>query len=360
MKLLQLFFGTNLKMYQTASETAAFLGELAQLTADLREEPVVRFVIPSFPSLPAAGAVERNGIRLGAQNMHWENAGQYTGEVSPLMLRDLGCIDLVEIGHSERRQLFGETNQQCNQKVLSALANGFTALLCVGETAAEKYYSISDETLAIQLKVGLADVSPAEIAAGRVWIAYEPVWAIGVNGKPAPPPMYRNAISACACCFGSFIPDSAAACRCFTAAASTPKMPAPTSASKMSTAFLLAAPPGTPLPLTRCSDRSMRSGRRRTVSVPVEAGRLRQKGGYGLKSAPCGKTGFPPNQSAISCFLPPIRAAPSIRYGWTGLLPILQTAAVHVVFLRLDGSRSLRQRVVVLMPSARAVSAWLP
>ena len=187
MKLPQLFFGTNLKMYQTASETAAFLGELAQLTADLREEPVVRFVIPSFPSLPAAGAVERNGIRLGAQNMHWENAGQYTGEVSPLMLRDLGCIDLVEIGHSERRQLFGETNQQCNQKVLSALANGFTALLCVGETAAEKYYSISDETLAIQLKVGLADVSPAEIAAGRVWIAYEPVWAIGVNGKPAPP-----------------------------------------------------------------------------------------------------------------------------------------------------------------------------
>lgn len=186
MKLPQLFFGTNLKMYQTASETAAFLGELAQLTADLREEPVVRFVIPSFPSLPAAGAVERNGIRLGAQNMHWENAGQYTGEVSPLMLRDLGCIDLVEIGHSERRQLFGETNQQCNQKVLSALANGFTALLCVGETAAEKYYSISDETLAIQLKVGLADVSPAEIAAGRVWIAYEPVWAIGVNGKPAP------------------------------------------------------------------------------------------------------------------------------------------------------------------------------
>ena len=187
MKLSQLFFGTNLKMYQTASETAAFLGELAQLTADLREEPVVRFVIPSFPSLPAAGAVERNGIRLGAQNMHWENAGQYTGEVSPLMLRDLGCIDLVEIGHSERRQLFGETNQQCNQKVLSALANGFTALLCVGETAAEKYYSISDETLAIQLKVGLADVSPAEIAVGRVWIAYEPVWAIGVNGKPAPP-----------------------------------------------------------------------------------------------------------------------------------------------------------------------------
>ena len=186
MKLSQLFFGTNLKMYQTASETAAFLGELAQLTADLREEPVVRFVIPSFPSLPAAGAVERNGIRLGAQNMHWENAGQYTGEVSPLMLRDLGCIDLVEIGHSERRQLFGETNQQCNQKVLSALANGFTALLCVGETAAEKYYSISDETLAIQLKVGLADVSPAEIAAGRVWIAYEPVWAIG-TGKTATP-----------------------------------------------------------------------------------------------------------------------------------------------------------------------------
>lgn len=71
--------------------------------------------------------------------MHWENAGQYTGEVSPLMLRDLGCIDLVEIGHSERRQLFGETNQQCNQKVLSAHRQRFKqALLCVGETAGRK------------------------------------------------------------------------------------------------------------------------------------------------------------------------------------------------------------------------------
>lgn len=129
MKLPRLFFGTNLKMYQTASETAAFLGELAQLTGRSPGGAGYPLCDSVLTSLPAAGAVERNGIRLGAQNMHWENAGQYTGEVSPLMLRDLGCIDFVEIGHSERRQLFGETSQQCNQKVLSALANGFTALL---------------------------------------------------------------------------------------------------------------------------------------------------------------------------------------------------------------------------------------
>lgn len=179
------YFGTNLKMYKTASETSAYLAELAALTKDLAGEPLVRFVIPSFTSLGAAGASARGSVLLGAQNMHWEECGQFTGEVSPRMLRDLGCISIVEIGHSERRHVFGETDTQCNQKVLSALENGFTALLCVGETAEEKHYGVSDETLARQIKIGLFGVDSKMFEAGRVWLAYEPVWAIGVNGVPA-------------------------------------------------------------------------------------------------------------------------------------------------------------------------------
>lgn len=180
------YFGTNLKMYKTASETSAYLTELAALTEDLTDEPLVRLVIPSFTSLGAAGTCAHKSVRLGAQNMHWEECGQFTGEVSPRMLRDLGCIDIVEIGHSERRHVFGETDEQCGKKVLSALANGFTALLCVGETAEEKHYGVSDETLARQIKIGLFGVDWEMLEAKRVWLAYEPVWAIGVNGVPAP------------------------------------------------------------------------------------------------------------------------------------------------------------------------------
>lgn len=180
------YFGTNLKMYKTASETAAYLAELAALTNDLSTEPLVRFVIPSFTSLSAAGNCAHGEVLLGAQNMHWEACGQFTGEVSARMLRDLGCVSIVEIGHSERRHIFGETDMQCNKKVHAALENGFVALLCVGETAEEKRCGISDETLSRQIKMGLHGVSADHLRNGRVWLAYEPVWAIGVNGTPAP------------------------------------------------------------------------------------------------------------------------------------------------------------------------------
>lgn len=179
------YFGTNLKMYKTASETAAYLAELAALTEDLSGEPLERFVIPSFTSLSAAGACAHGQVRIGAQNMHWEECGQFTGEVSPRMLRDLGYVSIVEIGHSERRHIFGETDEQCGKKVRAALQSGFTALLCVGETAEEKACGVSDETLSRQIKIGLHGVSGEFLRSGRVWLAYEPVWAIGVNGTPA-------------------------------------------------------------------------------------------------------------------------------------------------------------------------------
>lgn len=178
----RLLMGTNLKMYKTASQTQEYLAALQTLTNDLREN-LTLFVIPSYTALERARAtVSDKTILLGAQNMHPEEQGQFTGEISPLMLQEFD-LDIVEIGHSERRHVFNETDEQENKKVRSALDHGFTALLCVGETAEQKASGISDEVLAMQLKIGLHGVKPEQ--ATRIWVAYEPVWAIGVNGIPA-------------------------------------------------------------------------------------------------------------------------------------------------------------------------------
>lgn len=177
-----LLMGTNLKMYKTAVQTQEYLSALQAATNDVRKD-VTLFVIPSYPALErAANTVKDRAILLGAQNMHPEEQGQFTGEVSPLMLQEFG-IDIVEIGHSERRHVFHETDEQENKKVLSALDHGFTALLCVGETAEQKAAGIADDVLSMQLKIGLSGVKADQ--ADRVWVAYEPVWAIGVNGVPA-------------------------------------------------------------------------------------------------------------------------------------------------------------------------------
>ncbi len=181
-RMKPLLIGTNLKMYKTAGETQRYLSALQKKTQDLRGE-ITLFVIPSHPALErAASTVKDKAILLGAQNMHPEEQGQFTGEVSPLMLEEFD-LDIVEIGHSERRHIFCETDEQENKKVLSALSHGFIALFCVGETAEQKATGIADETLAIQLKIGLSGVLLEQ--AERIWIAYEPVWAIGVNGVPA-------------------------------------------------------------------------------------------------------------------------------------------------------------------------------
>ena len=181
----KLFFGSNLKMYKGAKETAAYLSALQSLTADIDRSRIQLFILPSYTSLPAAvGAVDPAFVRLGAQNMCWEEQGQFTGEVSPLMLGELG-LDLVMAGHSERRHVFGETDQEENRKVRCALDHGMTALLCVGETAEDKRYGVSREVLAAQTKIGLYGTAPEEI--DRVWVAYEPVWSIGVSGTPAEP-----------------------------------------------------------------------------------------------------------------------------------------------------------------------------
>ena len=178
----KLHIGTNLKMYKTIKETVAYLTELQRLTADLCVE-IDLFVIPSYTALPGATvAVDHNRIKLGAQNMNWEEKGQFTGEISPLMLKELN-LEIVEIGHSERRHVFRETDIEENKKVISAINHGFIALLCVGETGEEKESGGGDDRIRQQLTVGLRGLAEADCK--KLWVAYEPVWAIGVNGIPA-------------------------------------------------------------------------------------------------------------------------------------------------------------------------------
>lgn len=182
-EMKKLYFGSNLKMYKTIRETAEYLGELAKRTKDIDRNEMELFIIPSYTSLAeAAKTVEPHLVKLGAQNMCWEEKGQFTGEISPLMLKELG-IELVMVGHSERRHVFHESDEEENRKVRCVLEQGMKALLCIGETAKEKEYSTSAETLRTQLKVGLYKVSEKWIPDIR--IAYEPVWSIGVNGTPA-------------------------------------------------------------------------------------------------------------------------------------------------------------------------------
>lgn len=179
----KLYFGSNLKMYKTIENTVNYLTELESLTKDISRDEIQMFIIPSYTTLDRASkAVDHNNIKIGAQNMHWEEEGQFTGEISPVMLKEVGC-DLVMIGHSERRHVFNETDAEENKKVLSAINHGFIALLCIGETAEQKENGISAEILREQLKIGLHGTSVENIP--QIWVAYEPVWSIGVNGTPA-------------------------------------------------------------------------------------------------------------------------------------------------------------------------------
>jgi len=182
-RLDKIYLGTNTKMYKTIKDTVEFLEKLAGLTADIDRNLMELFVIPSFTTLyHAKKAAPERLIKLGAQNMCWEDEGQFTGEISPIMLKEIG-VNIIEIGHSERRHVMGETDEIEKKKVSAALRHGFIPLLCIGETMEQKNYGISDEILRIQLKIGLSEITADQ--AKNVWIAYEPVWAIGVNGIPA-------------------------------------------------------------------------------------------------------------------------------------------------------------------------------
>ncbi|MFU2059691.1 triose-phosphate isomerase [Avibacterium volantium] len=184
----KIFFGTNLKMYKDRKEVQNYLSALSHNLSKIKSKFQLEFfVIPSYTALETAmNTVKKDEtsppIIIGAQNMNPNERGQYTGEISPLMLEELG-VKLVMIGHSERRHLMRETDKEENEKVLSSLQHNFFTLLCVGETIEQKDYQISDEILRIQLKIGLAGVSINDLP--KLRIAYEPVWAIGDSGTPA-------------------------------------------------------------------------------------------------------------------------------------------------------------------------------
>jgi triosephosphate isomerase len=141
-------------------------------------------VIPPFTAVREVKTMlDQTSVKVGAQNMHWADDGAWTGEVSPVLLRDCG-LDLVELGHSERRAHFGETNETVGRKVEAAVRHGLIPLICIGETLAEKQAGRAQDVLLAQLHGALGCLTGMQRQA-QILLAYEPVWAIGVNGIPA-------------------------------------------------------------------------------------------------------------------------------------------------------------------------------
>jgi len=191
--LSKFWIGTGWKMNKTAAEARAYVAGLIDLLPPPRDD-ISLFFIPPFTALAAAReAIGGAPLLLGAQNMHWADSGAYTGEVSGRMLTEFG-VDLVELGHSERRAAFGETDATVNAKVKAALRHGLRPLVCVGDTASERDAGASVETIVRQVKLAFAGLDAG--ALGRCLVAYEPVWAIGERGVPAPPEHIRVAHAA--------------------------------------------------------------------------------------------------------------------------------------------------------------------
>ena len=171
----------NWKMNKTVTEAGELVSAILEQLGDCLVGCEVG-VAPAFPALTEVGKViERSDIRLVAQNCHYEDDGAYTGEVSVRMLESLGCAYVI-VGHSERRQYFGETNRTVNLRLRKALAEGMQVIMCVGETLEEREGGVTDEVVTEQVKEGLEGVGDL----GSVVLAYEPVWAIG-TGKTATP-----------------------------------------------------------------------------------------------------------------------------------------------------------------------------
>lgn len=165
-------------------ESRSFFTDFSKLTSAVSGEAEVLLCVPFVSIESAMDAARRvQGVQIGAQNFHFENNGAYTGEISASMLRNLGCPYVI-IGHSERREYFGETDEIVNKKVKKALQEGLAPILCVGEVLSERKQGMQNDVVHKQLTGALADVSPDEIR--KVVIAYEPVWAIG-TGETATP-----------------------------------------------------------------------------------------------------------------------------------------------------------------------------
>ena len=169
----------NWKMNKTPAEAKELIAAIAPLVKDAGCEVIA---CTPFVDLSAAQeAAQGTNIQIGAENCHWEKSGAYTGEISAEMLSSMG-VNIVIIGHSERRQYFGETDVTVQKRVRAALDAGLTVILCVGETLEQREQGITSELVAMQTKIALGGVTAEELK--RIIIAYEPVWAIG-TGKTA-------------------------------------------------------------------------------------------------------------------------------------------------------------------------------
>lgn len=175
--------GTSFKMNKTLDEALSFAERLAETDGE-RDQRLQRFIIPPFTTVrDVKRALASSSVKVGAQNMHWDDAGAWTGEISPVMLKDC-ALDIVELGHSERREHFGETDETVGLKVEAAVRHGLIPLICIGETLAERQAGEADQVLRRQVEGALARLEGSAKSA-PVLLAYEPVWAIGVNGIPA-------------------------------------------------------------------------------------------------------------------------------------------------------------------------------
>jgi len=182
------FFAANWKMYKTVHEAVVFTKEFRRLVQDVDTVDIV--LAPPFTAIHAVAEAARNSdIAVAGQDVYWEKEGAFTGEVSPAMLKEAGA-EYVIIGHSERRRLFGETDQTVNRKIAAATAAGLVPIACIGETLGERE---AGQTLAVldrQIKDGFDGFSATQL--GALVIAYEPVWAIG-TGRNATPEQAQEA-----------------------------------------------------------------------------------------------------------------------------------------------------------------------
>ena len=169
----------NWKMNKTPSEAVALVNELKDLVKN--DEVDVVYCIPAIDIVPVVEAVKGTNVKVGAENMYFEESGAYTGEISAAMLKDAG-VEYVIIGHSERRDYFKEDDVLLNKKVKKAIEAGITPILCCGETLEQREMGIAVDFIRLQIKSDLKDVAAADVA--NLVIAYEPIWAIG-TGKTA-------------------------------------------------------------------------------------------------------------------------------------------------------------------------------
>jgi triosephosphate isomerase len=196
-------------MYKNAVETSAFFEKFRPLVADSRHCEIV--ICPPFVNLAAAIAAARGSrIEIGAQNVYWEKEGAFTGEISGPMLTNLG-VQWAIVGHSERRQHFGETNETVLQRTRAALEHGLKPIVCVGETLEQRESGSTEAVLREQFLNGIAGLTTDQFA--RIAIAYEPVWAIG-TGRTATPEIAADAHRALRAQVGEkYGAEAAAACR---------------------------------------------------------------------------------------------------------------------------------------------------